>query len=763
MEKLLTLAKGDGVTGPTFTPQVHALNVLCALYRDSKLGEDVFPFIADGVKVAILGFDSQKWSVRNSCMMLLNALVTRIFGVKRSKDEHSKKNQMSGREFFSRFPSLHGFLLDHLKIVTKQMNNLQPSQFAILLILSRLYSSTFDGVDSNQSSADFIPYIRECCKSNVWKTRTIAARALASLTPTNKLVSMVTELINSLPTSPSLITISQNTIHGILLQLHHLLQHCHSDHRLPVNVQEELVAMAIPMLKTSLWLGTRCNKCDITRAAYLQVIDSHVLTLTDISQSGKLNEFKDIVRSHLRVEISHDASPVECSPGSVLVEEKMAAISWKINAYENNTDLQWLIDILNSPFYEVRLYSMKELVEVFKSTSPCRDDIKIRKIRDDNTLFAELVKVMLQEINTDCIAKVYQALYHHDLTLMFPWRQADCDPWTCLQVFVFLQKRLCSSLDTARCDLSSSLMQLMSKLVPDIYSQAAQSSCAEEHRRVLQDWMDTILQTTSVEQPMELKLMTAHSIVQVSSYLLHDPEDLLGAVPLSLWKSVITLLQDEEEEIRQAITPAVTSSKSECNPLDMHSCIALNNVFATIIHLHGNKHWDAVCQFLLTTITKEESDEDEVCDEDPQGDRLYDKGEANSFAETTELVQLAAEALKTLLASSSPLQQTQLHMIQDRRRDLLTKLKEFTSRLDLENHCPFRSTSTHRYNCVFLYRMLTCLLALSTVPLSDQNRNILEDVGKTLQILKDTGCGLNVYLNDLVNDFTDKYMISAVT
>ncbi|XP_070576528.1 tRNA (32-2'-O)-methyltransferase regulator THADA-like [Ptychodera flava] len=219
MEKLLTLAKGDGVTGPTFTPQVHALNVLCALYRDSKLGEDVFPFIADGVKVAILGFDSQKWSVRNSCMMLLNALVTRIFGVKRSKDEHSKKNQMSGREFFSRFPSLHGFLLDHLKIVTKQMNNLQPSQFAILLILSRLYSSTFDGVDSNQSSADFIPYIRECCKSNVWKTRTIAARALASLTPTNKLVSMVTELINSLPTSPSLITISQNTIHGILLQV----------------------------------------------------------------------------------------------------------------------------------------------------------------------------------------------------------------------------------------------------------------------------------------------------------------------------------------------------------------------------------------------------------------------------------------------------------------------------------------------------------------------------------------------------------------
>ncbi|XP_063474172.1 tRNA (32-2'-O)-methyltransferase regulator THADA isoform X8 [Symphalangus syndactylus] len=92
MKELISLA------GPTddlqsTVPQVHALNILRALFRDTCLGENIIPYVADGAKAAILGFTSPVWAVRNSSTLLFSALITRIFGVKRAKDEHSKTNR----------------------------------------------------------------------------------------------------------------------------------------------------------------------------------------------------------------------------------------------------------------------------------------------------------------------------------------------------------------------------------------------------------------------------------------------------------------------------------------------------------------------------------------------------------------------------------------------------------------------------------------------------------------------------------------------
>ena len=50
---------------PFFPSQVHACNILRSLYRDTKLGEGVFPFVSDGVIVAIDGFLSESWAVSN--------------------------------------------------------------------------------------------------------------------------------------------------------------------------------------------------------------------------------------------------------------------------------------------------------------------------------------------------------------------------------------------------------------------------------------------------------------------------------------------------------------------------------------------------------------------------------------------------------------------------------------------------------------------------------------------------------------------------
>ncbi|KAF0027160.1 hypothetical protein F2P81_019901 [Scophthalmus maximus] len=117
MRELISLAmpSADRNTDSSTVPQVHALNILRALYRDTRLGENIIPFVSDGMQAAVLGFTSPVWAVRNSSTLLFSTLITRIFGVKKGKDEHSKKNRMTGREFFTRFPALYPFLLNQLE------------------------------------------------------------------------------------------------------------------------------------------------------------------------------------------------------------------------------------------------------------------------------------------------------------------------------------------------------------------------------------------------------------------------------------------------------------------------------------------------------------------------------------------------------------------------------------------------------------------------------------------------------------------------
>lgn len=53
---------------PSQPAAVHALNILRALYRDSRLGEHIVPFIPEGVMIAIEGFSAPLWPV---CTLLL--------------------------------------------------------------------------------------------------------------------------------------------------------------------------------------------------------------------------------------------------------------------------------------------------------------------------------------------------------------------------------------------------------------------------------------------------------------------------------------------------------------------------------------------------------------------------------------------------------------------------------------------------------------------------------------------------------------------
>ncbi|XP_072031670.1 tRNA (32-2'-O)-methyltransferase regulator THADA-like [Amphiura filiformis] len=286
MSRLLNLALPDADSSQvSSTSQVHALNILRALYRDTHHGEDVFPYVSDGVRAAIVGFQAKLWAVRNSATMLFSALITRIFGVKKGKEEQARKNCMTGREFFSRFPALHGFLLTQLKEAAQKIDSsakahLHPALFPVLLLLSRLYPSAMDGSDSSLSMAVFVPHILRCAGSAVYKTRCIAARALVAVVPGGQIPDMIKQLLETLPEDSQLISssherICHNYIHGVLLQIQCLLEaHIQSGNLSSSPEMQMNVSSVLAQVGKCLWLATRHNPCYVTRSAMLITLNT---------------------------------------------------------------------------------------------------------------------------------------------------------------------------------------------------------------------------------------------------------------------------------------------------------------------------------------------------------------------------------------------------------------------------------------------------------------------------------------------------------
>ena len=156
VENIRVKADGHCSEASTYVDSaVHAYNILRVLFRDSLLGDATLPFVADGVIIAINGFKSERWPVsyfsyligqrsltrsnivysianacfeyifnfqiRNAATLLFSALLTRIFGVKRSKTELSKKNSMTARTFFQRFSPLYEFLLQQITTAAEEI------------------------------------------------------------------------------------------------------------------------------------------------------------------------------------------------------------------------------------------------------------------------------------------------------------------------------------------------------------------------------------------------------------------------------------------------------------------------------------------------------------------------------------------------------------------------------------------------------------------------------------------------------------------
>jgi uncharacterized membrane protein YgcG len=95
---------------------VHSLNVLRLLFIDSTLGLEADTHVGPAFFLAVSGFKSRRWAVRNSSMMLFSALVQRVVDSDRNSTAGpgNVNRAVTAAQFFERFPSLFPFMLREL-------------------------------------------------------------------------------------------------------------------------------------------------------------------------------------------------------------------------------------------------------------------------------------------------------------------------------------------------------------------------------------------------------------------------------------------------------------------------------------------------------------------------------------------------------------------------------------------------------------------------------------------------------------------------
>lgn len=665
MRELIALAmpSANRDTDSSTIPQVHALNILRALYRDTRLGENIIPFVSDGMQAAVLGFTSPVWAVRNSSTLLFSTLITRIFGVKKGKDEHSKKNRMTGREFFTRFPALYPFLLNQLEEAAATVESdsgqvkLHPSLFLLLLVLSRLYPSPMDGSSSPLGLAPFMPFIIRCGRSAVYRTREMASRALVPFVLVTQVPSTVHALLQELPAEPGP-KIQHNHIHGTLLQVLFLLRSYKTDSHRPLpagnGIDESLCQR--------MWLASRQNKCVVTRGAFLDVLvclcGSKISLLDDSEVSHLRQEALSVLMASDLVTFSAPSTTLGPGGSQYLLSLTRMALSASVEIPElwGNPQLrsELLQCLLQCSQYEVREMALEGVLRRLQSEEEEEEEEKKRGSQWlDETTLSNLTSLALHETYPQCLAKVLMVLSVLSSSGELQWRDGVK---VLSQEEVLLHLLALAQKSTHSVELHCAALTLVSQLVVQMVNSDPQGVGAVA---CLAQWGALVCSCCSEEQPVDVKLTAAKVLVNCTAAVLTSPHLPLGlATTISLWRSVFTLLQDEDQEVRDSASDFISAPAPQLSTdvagISVCPPVALDLGVGLLCRLF--EQWGQVPAGALALtewlLGEEEGNDGAVQYEASsldEEDFLFEKGDLNLWAEPVQWVKLLHRHLGSLI------------------------------------------------------------------------------------------------------------------
>ncbi|XP_074252659.1 tRNA (32-2'-O)-methyltransferase regulator THADA isoform X5 [Saimiri boliviensis] len=658
MKELISLA-GPADDLQSTVPQVHALNILRALFRDTRLGENIIPYVADGAKAAILGFTSPVWAVRNSSTLLFSALITRIFGVKRGKDEHSKTNR--------------------------------------------------------------------CGRSPVYHSREMAARALVPFVMIDHIPNTIQTLLATLPSCTDQ-CFRQNHIHGTLLQVFHLLQaYSDSKHRTNSDFQHELTDITL-CTKAKLWLAKRQNPCLVTRAVYIDILFLLTCCLNKSTKDnqpvlenlGFWEEVRGIISASELITGFPNAFKVPGLPQYLQSLTRLAiAAVWAAaaNSGERERDVPISFSqLLESAFPEVRSLTLEALLEKFLLAASGLGEKGLPPLLCN--MGEKFLLLAMKESHPECFCKILKILHYMNPSEWLPQTE-HCVHLTPKEFLIWTMDIASSE----RSEIQSVALRLASKIISH-----HMQTCVENRELIaaeLKQWVQLVILSCEDHLPTESRLAAVEVLTRTAPLFLTNPRPVLELQDtLALWKCVLTLLQSEEQAVRDAATKIVTTAMSQentCQSTEFAFCqvdasIALGLALAVLCDLL--QQWDQLAPGLPIMLgwLLGESDDLMVCVESMhqvEEDYLFEKEAVNFWAETLIFVKYLCKHLLSLLSTSgwrppSPEMLCHLQRMVSEQCRLLSQL--FT---ELPPAAEFVKTVEFTRLCIQKERTVACLRLLA--------------------------------------------------
>ncbi|GAA5902144.1 hypothetical protein JCM8208_002487 [Rhodotorula glutinis] len=220
----------------TDSSRVHAMNTIRTVFLDAKGGLAAAPYVERGFLVSISLFWSPNWICRNVALLLFATLITRAFNARRTNLERNPSSlakRLTIDDFFGRYASLEKVLLAELDRGWRESQDAQASSnlhsplFSILMLFSllqtprRIVDST-GSPSASSYSTPFLPIVKACARSSVWKIRDGAGDALTGLVAPDEVGATAAELLESIEMERA--SMSVNELHGRLVQVQRLLE-----------------------------------------------------------------------------------------------------------------------------------------------------------------------------------------------------------------------------------------------------------------------------------------------------------------------------------------------------------------------------------------------------------------------------------------------------------------------------------------------------------------------------------------------------------
>ncbi|XP_069656357.1 tRNA (32-2'-O)-methyltransferase regulator THADA isoform X4 [Haliaeetus albicilla] len=620
MKELISLAAPLNES-PSVIPQVHALNILRALFRDTRLGENIMPYVADGIQVAILGFTSPVWAVRNSSTLLFSALITRIFGVKRGKDENSKKNrcghspvyrsrEMSGRALVpfvmvNEVPHTVLSLLEGLPDSTSpciRQNNIHGTLLQVFhLLQSYLESKQLFSLGFQQGLGDIIA----CVGTKLW----LAKRP-----------------------NPCLVTRAAYLDVLVMLSTH----------------LGKFQKQGMPLF--GFW--EEMNRV---------ISDSELMSGIPYSSAvpGLIQYLQSITKLVIEVLLVTAGPDIQSSSSPVAKKIAKPPLS--------------IVHLLHCEFHEVRLLALEAILLWLKQ-------INSKQIAEEGggvlclliDLEGALLTMALKEKNLPCFCKVLEILYTMDLRNVLP--KTECS------IKMNPNELLTWSLNIVdianSTEVQSIALKFASKLVIHLLQNHQQIS-----KEVLKTWVQLLVYFCGDEQQTEMLLAAAEVLKSITSFLLINEKLILGlSDTLAMWKCVVLLLQNEDLVVRDAAAEVIQVAQSEKKSSKgtefalrvVNAPMALDLAFGILCELL--QQWGEIragvpilLEWLLgDSDLKRDSETSALvilttschlmlgslhfCSLMEEDDYLFDKGEVNFWAEKLTLVRQLSKHLLQLIS-----------------------------------------------------------------------------------------------------------------